>query len=157
MLCIFAGQWNPPSAPLLDSTPSESSHLPVESTYFLSCNRNKRSCTINFKQPEGLKVLHDLIRKADVLVENFIPGKLAEMGLGWEDCRNLNDKLIYASISGSHLGRPPCRQRNDCGFISLKLFCAGYGQSGPYRDAAGYDVVIEAEAGLMHMCVCFET
>lgn len=98
----FVGQWNPPSAPLLDSAPAESSHLPVESTYFLSCNRNKRSCTINFKHPEGLKVLHDLVRKADVLVENFVPGKLAGLGLGWEDCQKLNDKLIYASISGTY-------------------------------------------------------
>ena len=98
----IAGQWNPPSAPLLDSAPPESSHLLVESTYFLACNRNKRSCTINFRHPDGLEVLQDLIRKADVLVENFVPGKLAEMGLGWEDCQKLNDKLIYASISGSH-------------------------------------------------------
>ncbi|KAF8330580.1 CAIB/BAIF family enzyme [Cantharellus anzutake] len=120
--------WFPPSAALLpaESQPPNTSHLPPESTYFLSVNRNKRSCTINFKHPDGLSVLYDLIKTADVLVENFIPGKLAEIGLGWEDCKRINDRLIYASISG-------------------------YGQTGPYAKNAGYDVVIEAEAGLMHI------
>ncbi|KIO25713.1 hypothetical protein M407DRAFT_75368 [Tulasnella calospora MUT 4182] len=118
--------WSPPAAPLADTAPASASHLPAESAYFLAVNRNKRSITVNFKKPEGLEIVHDLIRKADVLVENFIPGKLAEMGLGWEECREINPRLIYASITG-------------------------YGQTGPYRKAAGYDVVIEGEAGLMHI------
>ena len=63
-------------------------------------NRNKRSCTVNFKHPYGLKIVKDLIKKSDVLVENFVPGKLAEVGLGWEDCKKINDRLIYASITG---------------------------------------------------------
>lgn len=63
-------------------------------------NRNKRSITVNFKEPEGLAILHKLVRQSDVLVENFVSGKLAEMGLGWEDCRQLNPRLIYASITG---------------------------------------------------------
>jgi len=67
-----------------------------------------------------------LIKQSDVFVENFIPGKLATIGLGWDDCRRINPRLIYASITG-------------------------YGQTGPYRAAAGYDVVIEGEAGLMHI------
>ena len=91
-------------------------------------NRNKRSITVNFKEPEGLAIVHKLISQADVLVENYISGKLATMGLGWEDCQKINPRLIYASITG-------------------------YGQTGPYAKAAGYDVIIEAEAGLMHMCV----
>ena len=66
----------------------------------MAANRNKRSCTVNFKHPRGLEIIKNLIRNADVFVENFIPGKLAEIGLGWEDCKKLNDKLIYASISG---------------------------------------------------------
>lgn len=57
--------------------------------------------TVNFKTPEGLKILHELIRRSDILVENFVPGRLATMGLGWEDCRKLNPRLIYASISGT--------------------------------------------------------
>lgn len=103
-------------------------HLPAESAYFLGVNRNKRSLTVNFKEPEGLAIVHKLIAQADVLVENFISGKLAELGLGWEDCRKINPRLIYASITG-------------------------YGQTGPYSKAAGYDVIIEGEAGLMHMYV----
>ena len=102
------------------------SDKPPESAYFLAVNRNKRSITVNFKQPEGLQIVHKLIEDADVLVENYISGKLATMGLGWEVCQKINPRLIYASVTG-------------------------YGQTGPYAKAAGYDVIIEAEAGLMHM------
>ena len=100
----MSGSWYPPSAALLpaESQPIHTSHLPPESTYFLATNRNKRSCTINFKHPEGLAILYDLVKTADVLVENFIPGKLAEIGLGWEDCRKMNERLIYTSISGAY-------------------------------------------------------
>ncbi|KIJ28293.1 hypothetical protein M422DRAFT_235663 [Sphaerobolus stellatus SS14] len=119
-------QWHPPCAPLSPNQPSESSHLPPESAYFLSVNRNKRSVTINFKTPEGLEIMRELIKTADVLVENYVTGKLAKMGLGYEDCRKINLKLIYTSITG-------------------------YGQTGPYAGQAGYDVIIEAEAGLMHI------
>ncbi|KAJ7366608.1 CAIB BAIF family enzyme [Mycena albidolilacea] len=118
--------WSPPSAPIVASAPSASAHLPPESAYFLAVNRNKRSMTVNFKEPEGLDVLRKLVARADVLVENFISGKLASMGLGWEECHKINPRLIYASITG-------------------------YGQTGPYRTAAGYDVIVEAEAGLMHI------
>ncbi|KAF9778686.1 CAIB/BAIF family enzyme [Thelephora terrestris] len=118
--------WSSPAAPLLDSAPMESSHLPPESAYFLSVNRNKRSITVDFKTPAGLGILHRLIERSDILIENFVSGKLATAGLGWDDCRKVNPRLIYASITG-------------------------YGQTGPYRGAAGYDVVIEGEAGLMHI------
>ncbi|PCH40304.1 CAIB/BAIF family enzyme [Wolfiporia cocos MD-104 SS10] len=118
--------WIPPAAPLPDSAPPEAAHLPPESAYFLAVNRNKRSLTVNFKHPDGLAILHRLIGQADVLVENYISGKLATMGLGYEDCNKINPRLIYASITG-------------------------YGQTGPYRQAAGYDVAIEGEAGLMHI------
>ncbi|KAI0051071.1 CoA-transferase family III [Auriscalpium vulgare] len=106
-------------------------HLPPESAYFLAVNRNKRSITVDFKKPAGLAVLHRM---------NFIPGKLASMGLGWEDCRKLNARLVYASISECCMGQYGDGEE-------------GYGQTGPYREAAGYDVVIEGEAGLMHMYV----
>lgn len=68
-------------------------------------NRNKRSVTVNFKHPDGLQILHKLIKDADILVENFVPGKLDTMGLGWETCRGINPKLIYASISGMYVSR----------------------------------------------------
>jgi succinate--hydroxymethylglutarate CoA-transferase len=95
------GSWRPPAAPLADNAPKAASHLPPESAYFLAVNRNKRSITVNFKKQRGLEILHKLVAKADVLVENFLPGKLDSMGLGYPDCRAINDKLIYASITGT--------------------------------------------------------
>ncbi|EJU05507.1 CAIB/BAIF family enzyme [Dacryopinax primogenitus] len=116
--------WSPPFAPIPDGSPKPD--LPPESAYFLCVNRNKRSCGINFKQSEGLEIVRKLIKDADILVENYLTGKLVEMGLGWDECHKINPRLIYCSITG-------------------------YGQTGPYRKAAGYDVVIEGEAGLMHI------
>ncbi|KDR82652.1 hypothetical protein GALMADRAFT_57951 [Galerina marginata CBS 339.88] len=118
--------WSPPSAPLISTEPTASKHQPPESAYFLAVNRNKRSMTVNIKTREGLEIIRKLVEKSDILVENFVSGKLASMGLGWEDCKKINERLIYASITG-------------------------YGQTGPYAMAAGYDVIIEAEAGLMHI------
>ncbi|KAF9534505.1 CAIB/BAIF family enzyme [Crepidotus variabilis] len=118
--------WFPPGAPIIKDSPGASSHLPPESAYFLAVNRNKRSITVNFKTPEGLEIMKKLVKQSDVLVENFVSGKLSTMGLGWEHCSKLNERLIYTSITG-------------------------YGQTGPYKSAAGYDVVIEGEAGLMHI------
>lgn len=146
---ISLGSWNPPSAPLLstDVQPANSTHLPPESAYFIACNRNKRSITVNFKAPEGIDILRKLIVKSDILVENFVSGKLAEIGLGWDTCRKLNEKLIYVSITGGWvLGCFTYHMQSMSDKSDL-----GYGQTGPYRTAAGYDVVIEGEAGLMHM------
>lgn len=98
----LSGSWNPPAAPLLDSAPAEASHLPPESAYFLSINRNKRSITVDFKTPAGLKILHRLIKQSDIFIENFVSGKLSTVGLGWDDCRKINPRLIYASITGNH-------------------------------------------------------
>lgn len=120
---------------------------PPESAYFLAVNRNKRSVTVNFKDPDGLAILHKLVERSDVLVENYIPGKLAKLGLGWDDCRAINPRLVYASITGLSMVFPSTLSPT---FLRL-LPSTGYGQSGPYSQAAGYDVVIEAEAGLMHM------
>jgi hypothetical protein len=100
--------------------------------------------TVNFKTPEGLEILHRLVKQSDILVENFVSGKLATMGLGWEDCRKINPRLIYASITGAFF----CIQ-----IERTQTRLLGYGQTGPYREAAGYDVIIEGEAGLMHMSV----
>ncbi|KAF9389781.1 hypothetical protein CPC16_005569 [Podila verticillata] len=114
--------WGPPFAPNKD--PADS--VLTESAYFLSVNRNKKSITVNLRSKEGQALIHDLVQKVDVLVENYVPGKLAEMGLGYEQLSKLNPRLVYASITG-------------------------YGQTGPYANRPGYDVMIEAEAGLMYI------
>ena len=85
---------------MIKDAPNETSHLPPESAYFLAVNRNKRSVTVDFKRAEGLEILHKLVKSSDVLVENFVSGKLASLGLGWEDCRKINPRLVYASITG---------------------------------------------------------
>ena len=94
------------------------------STYFLSVNRNKKSVAIDLKSDEGKALLDDLIRSADVFVENFRPGTLDRLGLGPDRARAMNERLIYCSISG-------------------------YGTTGPRRDLPGYDMVIQGESGLM--------
>ncbi|MCX7859390.1 MAG: CoA transferase [Chloroflexus sp.] len=94
------------------------------SAYFIAVNRNKQSVTINLKHPDGQAIVRALARRADVLIENFLPGTLARLGLGYEDLRVLNPRLIYCSITG-------------------------YGQYGPDALRPGYDTVIQAEGGLM--------
>jgi len=94
------------------------------STYFLSVNRNKKSVAIDLKSPEGRTLLENLIRGADVLVENFRPGTLERLGFGPAQARALNERLIYCSISG-------------------------YGTTGPRQSEPGYDMVIQGESGLM--------
>jgi glutaryl-CoA transferase len=95
-----------------------------ESAYFLSINRNKESLTLNFKHPKGRRLLDDLIARADILVENFRPGTLEEMGLGYATLHAKHPRLIYTSISG-------------------------FGHTGPLRERAGYDAVLQGEAGMM--------
>jgi succinate---hydroxymethylglutarate CoA-transferase len=95
------GSWSPPAAPFSENAPKATPHLPPESAYFLAVNINKRSITVNFKKPKGLEIVHQLVAKADILVENFLPGKLDTMGLGYPDCSVVNDRLIYASITGT--------------------------------------------------------
>ena len=98
--------------------------LGTESAYYLSINRNKESVALDFKTAGGREVLDKLIAKADVLVENFRPGTLARLGLGYDDLASRHPQLIYVSISG-------------------------FGHTGPRRDEAGYDAVAQAEGGLM--------
>ncbi len=99
-------------------------YVASESAYYLGLNRNKRSITLDFKRPEDMEHLLDLLRTATVLVENFRPGTLERQGLGYEDLRALNPGLIYCSVSG-------------------------YGQTGPYAQRPGYDFVAQAESGIM--------
>ena len=95
-----------------------------ESAYYLGLNRNKRSITMDFNDPQHKKRLLELVNTATVLVENFRPGTLERQGLGYETLRAVNPGLIYCSISG-------------------------YGHDGPYAMRPGYDFVAQAESGIM--------
>jgi len=99
-------------------------YIDGESAYFLSLNRNKRSITLNLKSPHGQRVFRDLVPLVDILVENFRPGTLDRLGLGYETLRDLNPRLIYAASSG-------------------------FGRTGPYSPRPAYDAVIQAMGGLM--------
>ena len=95
-----------------------------ESAYYLSVNRNKKSMTLNLKSEKGREIVRALARRADVLVENWRAGTMDKWGLGYKDLYQENPGLVYCSVTG-------------------------YGQTGPYRDRAGYDFVIQAEGGTM--------
>jgi crotonobetainyl-CoA:carnitine CoA-transferase CaiB-like acyl-CoA transferase len=103
----------------------------TQSGYFLRFNRNKRSVTINLKSDRGRQLFRDLACQSDVLVENFRPGLLDEMGLGYKALAELNPRLIYACISG---------------FGSLE------GYLGPFSKRPAYDIVAQAMGGLMNTC-----
>jgi formyl-CoA transferase len=95
-----------------------------ESLYYVNLNRGKRSITLNLKHPEGKRVFLELVGHCDVLIENFRPGTMERLGLGYEALRAVNPRLVYASISG-------------------------FGQTGPYRSRPGYDIIGQAMGGLM--------
>ncbi|MDR0274029.1 MAG: CoA transferase [Burkholderiaceae bacterium] len=92
--------------------------------YFNSANRNKQAVGIDLQKPEGQRLVRELARKSDVLVQNFKFGGMEKLGLGYDDLRDENPKLIYCSI-------------------------AGYGRDGSEAERPGYDLVIQGEAGLM--------
>jgi len=95
-----------------------------QATYFTACNRNKRSITIDMAQPEGQALIRQMALQSDILVENFKVGGLAAYGLDFESLKALNPRLIYCSVTG-------------------------FGQTGPYAERAGYDLMIQAMSGLM--------
>lgn len=95
-----------------------------ESAYYLSANRNKRSLTLDLKQPKGQALARKLVSQSDILIENFKVGGMAKFGLDYAALAPANPGLIYCSISG-------------------------YGQTGPKRLQTGYDFVIQAEGGIM--------
>jgi crotonobetainyl-CoA:carnitine CoA-transferase CaiB-like acyl-CoA transferase len=95
-----------------------------ESAQFVMVNRNKRSVAIDLKQPAGRAVFYDLVRHADVLIQNFRPGTTAKLGCDYATLRGVNPRLIYCSISG-------------------------FGQTGPYRDLPGVDIITQGMSGLM--------
>ena len=96
----------------------------AESAYFVSLHRNKRGLSINLKSPEGKELFLKVIEKADVMIENFRPGALEKLGLGYEAVSARNPGIIYASISG-------------------------FGQDGPYRERAAMDLILQAESGMI--------
>lgn len=95
-----------------------------ESTYFMSVNRNKKSVCVDLKK--GRDVIYDLAQTCDVLVENYVPGKLNGIGLGYQDLANIAPRLIYCSLTG-------------------------YGSQGPYANRSGYDVIAASLGGLLHI------
>jgi crotonobetainyl-CoA:carnitine CoA-transferase CaiB-like acyl-CoA transferase len=97
-----------------------------ESATYLSSNRNKRSVVIDLNQPEGAALVRDLARQSDILVESFKPGSLDKRGLGYDSLRAENERLIYCSVSA-------------------------FGNVGPQRNRPGYDPVLQAHTGIMHM------
>jgi formyl-CoA transferase len=109
--------WGPPFMP----TESGS-----ESTYFLSVNRNKRSLTVDMKDPMERPFIEDLVRWADVVVENFRPGVMDRLNLGADQLASLNPTLLHLSISG-------------------------FGETGPDSRRVGYDHILQAEGGLMSL------
>lgn len=96
------------------------------SIYFASYNRNKRSVTLNLKHPEGKKLFLALVREADVVIENYRPGVMDRLGLGYDVLHEVNPELIYAQISG-------------------------FGSSGPYAQRPGYDIIAQAMGGIMKL------
>lgn len=95
-----------------------------KSSYFMSLNRGKESIAMNLKNSEDCAIFEKLVAKADVLVENYRPGTMDKLGYGWEKLKELNPKLIYSAISG-------------------------FGNSGPYRERAAYDMVVQGMGGIM--------
>lgn len=95
-----------------DDTRSLGPYIEGESIYFMMFNRNKRSLTLNFRNPDAQVLLRRLVEEADVLVENFRPGTMEQMGCGWETLREINPRLIMARLSGfgqnNSLSAEPC-------------------------------------------------
>ncbi|CAB3634930.1 CoA transferase [Achromobacter marplatensis] len=110
----------PPSGDNLRKYPST---LDAESRAFLGVNRGKRGLVLDLKNPEALAVLHDLARQADVLVHNFRPSVPARLGIAYEQLAEINPRLIYCAVTG-------------------------YGETGPLKDKAGYDQVLQTMTGM---------
>lgn len=95
-----------------------------ESAYFMNLNRNKKGITLNLKTEEGKEILRRLVAESDVILENYRPGVMEKLGLGYEDLRKINPGIIYGCVSG-------------------------FGHFGPYSKRAGYDIIGQAMSGLM--------
>ncbi len=95
-----------------------------ESMYYVNLNRGKKSITINLKTEEGKNIFKELVKQSDVLLENFRPGTMNRLGIGYEALKEINPRLVYAAISG-------------------------FGQYGPYSSRPGYDIIGQAMGGLL--------
>ena len=95
-----------------------------ESLYYANVNRNKKGITLNLKEENGKKIFLDMVKKADVVVENYRPGVMDKLGLGYDVLKEVNERIIYAAVSG-------------------------FGCYGPYSQRPGYDIIAQAMGGLM--------
>ena len=95
-----------------------------DSAYFTAANRGKKSITLNLSKPEGQAIVRELAQRSDVLIENYKHGDLARYGLGYDDLKKLNPRLIYCSVTG-------------------------FGQTGPYKEHPGYDFMVQGMGGMM--------
>lgn len=95
-----------------------------ESAYYMNLNRNKLGVTLNLKTPEGKEIFKRMVRKADVVLENYRPGTMEKLGLGYETLKEINPSIVYGCISG-------------------------FGHYGPYSNRPGYDIIAQAMGGLM--------
>ncbi len=93
-----------------------------ESAYYMSLNRNKRSMTLNLKEQAARDLFKAMVKKADVVLENYRPGTMEKFGLGYDELKQINPKLIYAA-------------------------CSGFGHTGPYMDKPAYDIIVQAVGG----------
>jgi len=94
------------------------------SAYFCNMNRNKKSITLDLKKPEAKAILKEMVKNVDIVIENYKPGTMTKLGIGYDDLKAINPRLIFASISG-------------------------FGQYGPYKERPGYDIIGQAMGGLM--------
>lgn len=95
-----------------------------ESVYYMNFNRGKIGCTLNMKKPEGKELFKEMVKKADVVLENYRPGTMDKLGLGYDVLKEVNPGIVYAAVSG-------------------------FGRTGPYSRRAGYDIIGQAMGGLM--------
>lgn len=101
-------------------------HVNGNSTFFASLNRNKRSVTLNLKSPEGREIFKEMVKQADVVLSNFRPGVMERLGLGYEELSAINERIIYAVVSG-------------------------FGQKGKYAGRPAYDIVAQGMSGIMSL------
>ncbi|MEG1774042.1 MAG: CoA transferase, partial [Oscillospiraceae bacterium] len=95
-----------------------------ESAYYMNLNRNKKGMTLNLKDERGREIFRELVKKSDIVLENYRPGVMDKLGLSYEELKKINPSIIYGAISG-------------------------FGHYGPYSKRAGYDIVGQAMSGLM--------
>jgi glutaryl-CoA transferase len=110
--------WGPPVVKNADGS--------ADAAYFHSANRGKRSIVVDFAKPDGVKVVHQLVERADIVVENFKVGGLARYGLDFDSLKAVNPRLVYCSITG-------------------------FGQDGPYAKRPGYDFIVQGMGGIMDL------